>query len=203
MNVLIACECSGIVKTAFRNLGHEANSCDLKPSEIPNDRYHFQCDLRALIKVYPHIDLLIAHPDCTLLAVSGARWWPDHRIEQLQAIEFVKWIAALPIDRIAIENPIGILSTLWRPADQIIQPHSFGEDASKATCLWLKGLPLLIPTLHVPPTHFRYDKYGNGRWVYANQTGSGQNILSPNPNRKADRARTYQGIADAMAKQWS
>jgi site-specific DNA-cytosine methylase len=182
MNVLVACECSGRVKTAFRNRGHNAWSLDLKPSEIPNDKYHYQGNMYDY--EYDEFDLLIAHPDCTYLCVSGARWWKDRKKEQLEAIEFVQWISNLPVKKIAIENPIGILSTTWRKPDQIVQPYMFGHPTTKATCLWLKNLPKLIPTSLVMP--LQHDV-----WMEA-----------PSPDRKTNRARTYQGIANAMANQW-
>jgi site-specific DNA-cytosine methylase len=181
MNIIVACECSDIVADAFKKLGHNAHSCDLKPSEH-NRPDHYQCDMRLLD--YSGIDLLIAHPDCTHLAVSGARWWKDRAKEQWEAIEFVRWIANLPVPRIAIENPIGILSTVWRKPDQIIQPWMFGHGEVKATCLWLKGLLKLVPTNIVD---------GREQKVWR---------MPPSEHRKADRARTYQGIANAMAAQW-
>ncbi len=168
---------------AFRRRGHNAWSCDLKPSEIHNDPYHIQGDMRELD--YTGWDLLIAHPDCTYLAVSGARWWAGREREQAEAIAFVKWIFGLPVPHIAIENPIGKLSTAWRKPDQIIQPWQFGHPTTKATCLWLKGLPLLVPTCLVMP--LAHDCHRE----------------PPSPERKANRARTYQGIADAFAAQWS
>ncbi len=195
MNVLVACECSGRVKTAFRKLGHNAWSCDLKPSEIVLDPYHFKCDVKRVFQDNRHTytlyggtpakwDLLIAHPDCTYLAVSGARWWKDRIKEQMEAIDFVKWIWNLPVHHIAIENPIGKLSTAWLKPDQIIQPWQFGHGEVKATCLWLKGLPILKPTNIV-----------DGRYARVH-------LEPPSPDRKANRARTYQGIAEAMAEQW-
>lgn len=183
MNVLVACECSGIVKSAFRRRGHNAWSCDLKPSEIKNDPYHLNCDVRLL--AHAGYDLIIAHPDCTYLASSGARWWKGREKEQLEAIDFVKWIYNLPVLHIAIENPIGKLSTAWQKPDQIIQPWQFGQGEVKATCLWLKNLPLLKPTNIV-----------EGRYPRVH-------LEVPSPERKTNRARTYQGIADAMSIQWS
>jgi hypothetical protein len=186
--ILIACECSGRVKTAFRERGYDAYSCDLKPSEIPDDKYHFQHDIKTLSYLYSRLweglDLLIAHPDCTYLAVSGARWWDGRLKEQVNAIEFVLWLANLPVKHIAIENPIGKLSTVWRKPDQIIQPWMFGHGETKATCLWLKGLPLLKPTNIVEGREGKVWK------------------MPPSEHRKTDRARTYQGIANAMANQW-
>jgi hypothetical protein len=228
MRVLIACEFSGIVRESFRARGHEAVSVDLLPSEQPGT--HYQADVLDFIRITPyafdplvHWDMMIAFPPCTHLAVSGARWFKDKVVEQASAIQFVEslWNAGIP--RIAIENPVGILSTrsiLGKPT-QIIQPWQFGHDASKATCLWLKGLPLLTATKEVDPIYgckcghrfaLELGKYGcpncNGdsgmaRYIWGNQTPTGQNKLDPSPTRAADRARTYQGIADAMAEQWT
>ncbi len=136
---------------------------------------------------------MIAHPPCTHLAVSGARWFKDKQVEQTEALAFILCLLDAPIPRIALENPIGIISTRIRKPDQIIQPWQFGEDASKATCLWLKNLPLLMPTDVLPV----------GRMARrANQTASGQNRLAPSPDRWRERSRTYEGIAKAMAAQW-
>ena len=189
MKVLIACEFSGIVRDAFLARGHEAISCDLLPSERPGP--HYQGDVRDLdLSEY---DLMIAHPPCTHLAVSGARWFGEKCKEQLEALEFVYWLLRVPVDRIALENPVSIISSRVRPADQVIQPWEFGHPESKATCFWLKNLPLLMPTnICKKPT--------NGRWE--NQTPSGQNRLGPSPDRWKERGRTYAGIAEAMADQW-
>lgn len=184
VNVLVACECSGRVKTAFRNRGHNAWSCDLKPSEITDDKFHYQGNIMT-IWYKQNWDLLIAHPDCTYLAVSGARWWKYRLTEQQEAIDFVLWLADLPIPRIAIENPIGKLSTVWRKPDQIIQPWWFGDAETKATCLWLKGLQKL------KPTHNKPDVLKHSTWR-----------MPPSDHRKTDRARTFQGIGNAMAEQW-
>lgn len=193
MRVLIACEFSGVVRDAFMARGHDAWSCDLLPTERAGN--HIQGD------VLPHLsdgwDLMIAHPPCTHLAVSGARYFAAKRADgrQQAAIRFVEALWSAGIPRIAIENPVGILSTrpiLGNPK-QIIQPWQYGHPESKATCLWLKNLPPLRPTNILPLPD-------SGRW--SNQTPSGQNKLGPSPTRAADRARTYQGIADAMAEQW-
>jgi len=201
MRVLVACEFSGIVREAFRARGHEAVSVDLLPSEQPGS--HYQVDILEFIRITPYAfdplvtwDLLIAFPPCTHLAVSGARYFAQKRAsgEQDAAINFFLQLARAPIPRIAIENPIGIMSSQFRKPDQIIQPWQFGHDASKATCLWLKGLPLLVPTNILP---------GGRAARRANQTPSGQNKLGPSPLRALERSRTYQGIADAMATQWS
>ena len=185
MKVLIACEFSGIVREAFKARGHDAWSCDLLPTEIPGQ--HQQGDIRELTW-YPYgLDLIIAHPPCTDLAVSGARWFPEKRANgsQQKAIEFFMWFAEeIDCPKICIENPIGIMSTLYRKPDQIIQPWQFGHGETKATCLWLQGLPKLEPTNIV--------------------SGREQRIhnMPPGPDRWKERSRTYQGIADAMADQW-
>lgn len=205
MRVLIACEYSGRVREAFRKLGHDAWSCDLLPAE-DSSPYHYQCDVREIVG--NGWDLLIAHPDCTYLCRSGLHWnkrgaLVDGRPRQElteEALEFVRFLMDAPVSRIAIENPIGCIGTRIRKADQIIQPYDYGEDASKATCLWLKGLPPLQPTRRVQGLTIMH----NGKWVkrWANQTDSGQNRLPPSADRWKDRARTYQGWADAFAAQW-
>lgn len=180
MKVLVACEFSGIVRDAFLARGHHAWSCDLLPTEHPGP--HIQGDVLKALRY--DWDLMIAHPPCTHLASSGARWFKAKAAEQAQAVEFVRLLMAAPARRIAIENPIGILSTRIRKPDQIIQPWQHGHGETKATCLWLKGLPLLAPTRIVdgraPRVH----------WA------------SPSPDRWKERSRTLQGIADAMADQW-
>lgn len=185
MNVLIACEFSGIVRDAFMRKGHSAYSCDLLASEIEGP--HVQADVLDVIynrSTYFKIDLMIAFPPCTHLAVSGARWFKDKQKEQLEAINFVKDLMAADIPKIAIENPIGVLSTKIRKPDQIIQPWQFGHGETKATCLWLKNLPLLVPTNIVEGREGRVWKEG------------------PGPDRWKNRSRTYTGIAEAMAEQW-
>lgn len=186
MKILIACEYSGVVRDAFLVNGHDVLSCDLLPTESRGP--HHQGDVRTLFK--EKWDMMIAFPPCTHLAVSGARWFKDKQKEQKEAIEFFMAMVNAPIERIAIENPIGIMSTKYRKPDQIIQPWQFGEDASKATCLWLKNLPLLIPTNIILKER------------YKNQTPSGQNNLPPSHDRWKKRSKTYLGIADAMADQW-
>ena len=180
MRVLVACEYSGIVRDAFRRAGHDAVSCDLLPSERPGP--HHQGDVRDLLD--DRWDLLIAHPPCTHLAVSGARWFKDKAHEQTAALALVRTLLAAPIPRICVENPVSIISTRIRKPDQIIQPWMFGHGETKATCLWLKRLPLLNPTRVVSERHDRVHR------------------LPPSPNRWKERSRTYQGIADAMAAQW-
>jgi site-specific DNA-cytosine methylase len=197
VRVLVACEFSGIVRDAFNARGHAAESCDLLPTE--REGPHTQGDVLNLLHVLRNapgaFDLMICHPPCTHLAVSGARYFAEKRADgrQQAALDFVRALLAAPIPRICLENPIGIISTSVRRPDQIVQPWQFGHPDSKATCLWLRGLPLLTPTKVLPLP-------ASGRWV--NQTPSGQNRLGPSPHRAADRARTYQGIADAMAIQW-
>ncbi len=189
MKVLVACEFSGIVREAFRRRGHDSWSCDLLPTEIPGQ--HIQDNVLDVLA--EGWDLMIAHPPCTHLAVSGARWWAAKAAEQDEAIKFFMTLANANISKIAIENPISIMSSRWRKPDQIIQPWQFGHDASKATCLWLKNLPPLVPTDVLP---------GGRKARRANQTASGQNNLSPSKDRWKLRSLTYQGIADAMAEQW-
>lgn len=190
--LLVACEYSGRVRDAFAARGWDAWSCDFEPTEVPGQ--HYQGDVLNLLT--ERWDMMIAFPPCTYLCASGMHWTTrglrDPKLTE-SALEFVRLLMEAPIHRIAIENPVGAISTRIRRPDQRIQPWQFGEDASKATCLWLKNLPLLKPTnvLPVPET---------GRW--SNQTASGQNRLSPGPNRWKERSRTYQGIADAMASQW-
>ena len=195
--VLIACEFSGVVREAFRKAGHEAYSCDILPS-LDNSPYHLLGDVIGWID-FQRWDLMIAHPPCTYLSVSGQHWnkrRPERVLETEKALEFVQRLLDAPIPRIALENPIGIISTKIRRPDQIIQPYQFGHDASKATCLWLKALPSLSPTKYVEPRLIG----GKRRW--GNQTDSGQNRLGPSPDRWKLRSITYSGIAEAMATQW-
>lgn len=205
MRILIACEFSGTVRDAFRALGQDAMSCDLLPTEKPGP--HYQGDVRDILN--EQWDLLIAHPPCTYLSSSGLHWnkrgaMVDGRSRSElteEAIAFARtFIEAAHIPQRAIENPIGCLSTRVRKPDQIIQPWQFGEDASKATCLWLHGLPLLTATEYCEPRHVMYNGKLVKRW--ANQTDSGQNRLVPSEDRWAERSKTYQGIANAMAQQW-
>ena len=196
MRVLIACESSGAVRDAFRARGHFAMSCDLLPSEQPGP--HHQGDVRELLG--QEWDLLIAHPPCTYLSVSGMHWTTrglrDPKLTE-DALDFVRLFMDAPIERIAIENPVSVISSRIRKPDQIIQPYQFGHDASKKTCLWLKGLPLLTPTQMVEP------RIVNGKQRWGNQTDSGQNKLPPSKDRWKLRSKTYEGIANAMAAQWS
>jgi hypothetical protein len=195
MRVLVACEYSGAVRDAFIAQGHDALSCDLLPSEAPGP--HYQGDVRDVLGM--GWDLMVAHPPCKYLSVSGMHWTRrglrDPQLTE-DALDFVRLLLAAPIPRIALENPVSVISSRIRKPDQIISPHQFGHDASKKTCLWLKGLPPLRPTQLVPP------RIVNGRQRWGNQTDSGQNRLSPSPDRWKLRSETYSGIAAAMADQW-
>lgn len=181
LRVLVACEYSGRVRDAFIRAGHEAMSCDLLPTE--QDGPHHQGDVLDIIG--DGWDLMIAHPPCTHLAVSGSRWFADKKAEQAEALEFVRMLMEAPIPRIAIENPISVISSRIRKPDQIIQPWQFGHGETKATCLWLKCLPKLTPTNVV-----------EGREAKVHR-------MPPGPDRWKNRSRTYQGVAMAMAQQWS
>lgn len=194
MNVLIACEFSGRVRSAFRAKGHAAWSCDLVDAEDMSI-YHYKGDVLDIL-YNGEWDMMIAFPPCTHLAVSGARYFKSKQTEQGIALDFIGRLLNAPIPKIALENPVGIISTHIRKPDQIIQPYQFGEDAGKRTCLWLKGLPKLVGTVFIEP------KIVNGRGIWANQTPSGQNKLTPSPTRAIDRSRTYNGIALAMAAAW-
>ncbi|MBK4744954.1 DNA cytosine methyltransferase [Acinetobacter baumannii] len=192
MKVLVACEMSGAVRDAFIRLGHDAISCDIQASES-NFGPHYQGDVRDLLD-YP-FDLMIAHPPCTHIAVSGAKHF-EHKIKdgrQHAAVSFFMMLAKSSIPRIAIENPVCIMSSIWRKPDQIIQPWQFGDSFQKTTCLWLKGLPELKPTQIVDKGEFITLSSGKrmAKW-YAHAKG----------NRSVERSRTFQGIADAMAMQW-
>lgn len=190
MNVLVACEFSGVVRRVFEARGHNAWSCDLLPAE-DGSKWHFKCDVAGVLTDY--WDLMIAHPPCTHLAVSGARWFKEKRQDQELALQFVRTLLEAPIPKIALENPVSVISSRIRKPDQIIQPWQFGHPESKTTCLWLKGLPKLVPTNVLTPPPGR-------RWE--NQTPSGQNKLGPSADRWKLRSRTYEGIAKAMAEQW-
>lgn len=189
MRVLVACEFSGVVRRAFRARGHDAWSCDLLPAEDrDNDHYHIQDDVTKWLGGFPRWmppwDLMIAHPPCTHLAVSGARWFKDKAKEQEEALRFVRTLLAAPIDRICVENPVSIISSRIRKPDQTIQPWQFGHPEVKRTCLWLKNLPKLVPTNVVDGREARVHR------------------MPPGPNRWKERSRTYEGIARAMAEQW-
>ena len=187
MRVLVACEFSGVVRQAFRSLGHDAWSCDLLPADDSGP--HIQCDVRDVLM--SGWDMMIAHPPCTHLASSGARHFHRKQREQRQALEFVQELLDAPIQFIALENPVGVISTAIRKPDQIIQPYQFGHAESKKTCMWLKNLPLLKHTDVLP-----------ARRQWENQTPSGQNRLPPSADRWKKRSLTYKGIAAAMASQW-
>jgi hypothetical protein len=195
MKVLVACESSGAVRDAFNALGHVATSCDLLPSET--EGRHIQGD--ALEVINQGWDLIVAHPPCTYLSSSGMHWTTrglrDPKLTE-DALEFVQAIMDADCPRIAVENPVGCISTRIRKATQYINPHEYGHDASKKTGLWLKGLQPLEPTQHVAPRMVE----GKKRW--GNQCDSGQNKLGPSDDRWKERSKTYEGIARAMAEQW-
>lgn len=180
MRVLVACEFSGAVRDAFIARGHDAMSCDLLPTEVPGP--HHQGDVRDILG--EGWDLLVAHPPCTHLAVSGARWFKDKRAEQAEALAFVRLLLDAPIPRVALENPVSIISSRIRKPDQVVQPWMFGHGETKATCLWLKGLPRLLPTNVVDGREARVHR------------------MPPGPDRWKERSRTFQGVAQAMAEQW-
>ena len=181
MRVLIGCEESGTIRDAFRAAGHDAYSCDLQPSRT-NPQWHIQGDLLNVLN--EGWELAIFHPPCTHLAVSGARWFREKQQEQRDALHFVRALMQSPIDHWAIENPVSVISTAIRPPDQVIQPWQYGHGETKATCLWLKNLPLLTPTNTVAGRQPRI------------------HMMPPRPNRARERSKTYQGIAEAMAEQW-
>jgi site-specific DNA-cytosine methylase len=184
MRVLVACEFSGVVREAFNSIsGVYAMSCDLLPPEDGRVDYHYQGDVRDILS--DGWDLMIAHPPCTHLAVSGARWFKYKQREQSQALEFVQTLLNAPIKYIVVENPVSIISSRIRKPDQIIQPWMFGHGEVKATCLWLKNLPKLIPT-----------KVVKGRVARVH-------LEPPSPERWKNRSRTLTGIAQAMADQWT
>lgn len=180
MRVLVACEYSGTVRDAFRAAGHFAMSCDLLESERPGP--HYRGDVRDVIG--HHWDMMIAHPPCTHLAVSGARWFHLKRQEQADALDFVRLLLSANIPRIALENPVSVISSAVRKPDQVIQPWQYGHGETKATCLWLRGLPKLTPTNVVDGREARVHR------------------MPPGPDRWKERSRTFPGIAQAMAAQW-
>ncbi len=180
MKVLIACEFSGIVREAFKAKGHDAWSCDLLPTEI--DGQHIQGDVLGILN--DEWSMIIVHPPCTYLCISGARWFKYKQEEQARAVQFFRCVTKLDCRRIVIENPIGIMSTIYRKPDQIIQPWQFGHGETKATCLWLQGLPKLQPTNIVEGREHRIHR------------------MAPGANRGKERSRFYTGIAKAMSEQW-
>lgn len=180
MKVLVACEYSGRVRDAFNAMGHDAMSCDLLPTDAPGP--HYQGDVRDVL--YDGWDLMVCHPPCTHLAVSGSRWFKEKAKEQEEALAFVRFLLDAPIEKIALENPISVISSRIRKPDQIIQPWMFGHGETKATCLWLKNLPPLKPTQIVEGREARVHK------------------MPPSPDRWKKRSTTYAGIAAAMALQW-
>jgi hypothetical protein len=198
--VLVACEFSGVVRRAFAAAGCNVVSCDLLPADDDSPA-HAQGDVRHVLDGGPW-DLMIAHPPCTYLSLSGLHWnnrIPGRREKTTEALAFVSLLLSAPIPRIALENPVGAISKHIRKSDQIIQPWQFGHDASKQTALWLKNLPPLVHTNVLTPTRFQT----NGRPQWSNQTASGQNKLGPSPDRWKKRSLTYDGIAAAMAAQWA
>ena len=180
MKILIACEYSGTVRNAFKAKGHDVMSCDLLDTDVPGN--HYKGNVFDIVN--DGWDLMIAHPPCTHLAVSGARWFKEKKEEQIEALNFVKMLLDAPIEKIALENPISIISSKIRKPDQIIQPWMFGHGETKATCLWLKNLPKLTPTDIVEGREQRIHK------------------LPPTPDRWKIRSKTFEGIAKAMAEQW-
>lgn len=178
--VLVACEFSGVVRDAFRAAGHDAMSCDIEPSERPGP--HYQGDVRDVLA--DGWDLMVAHPPCRFLAVSGARWFAGRRAEQAAALAFVRELLAAPIPRIALENPVSVISSAVRRPDQTLQPWEHGHGEVKRTCLWLVNLPRLAPSAIVAGREARVHR------------------MAPGPERSRERSRTYQGVAAAMAAQW-
>ena len=193
MRILVACEESQAVTIQLRNLGHEAYSCDIQDCSGGHPEWHLQCDALELLKM--RWDMVIAFPPCTDLAVSGARWFPEKikNGSQQRSIEFFMVFANCGCEKIAIENPIGIMSRVWRKPDQIVQPWMFGHGETKATCLWLKGLPLLIPTNDVSEYMKTLPKNQQNRLYH----------LPPSPDRAKLRSKTFPGLAKAMAEQWA
>ena len=214
--ILIACEESQATTKAFRDLGHEAFSCDLLPSSGGHPEWHFQCDIFEVIN--QGWDLMVAHPPCTFLTGSGVQWlsnpedkslpfeerrphpkYPNRRKDMLDSVEFVKALYNAPIEHIAIENPVGLLSSRWRKPDQIVQPYMFGDEATKTTCLWLKNLPLLRPTNIVGKgerTTFASGK-SHPKW-YADALKNAKT----KEERQTLRSKTFPGMAESFAKQW-
>ena len=214
MRVVIACEFSGVVRRAFHNKGHDVVSCDLEPSD-DNSPYHYQGDIFELLSGFGKVDLMIAHPPCTYLTVTGNKWFyhpddkhlptserrphprfPDRVAQREAGFEFFMKLANLDIPKIAIENPVGIVSTRWRKPDQIIQPYQFGHPQQKKTCLWLKGLPLIVPTNIVEPEPYHISKNGKkcATWYFMPKARG--------EARRKIRNTTFKGIGEAFADQW-
>jgi len=196
--ILVACEYSGTVREAFKAKGHNVRSCDLLPTDIPGN--HIQGDVREHLKTHSY-DMIIWFIPCTHIAVSGARWFKEKRLDgrQQKAIDFFMYAANYPCERMVIENPVGIMSTIWRKPNQIIQPWQFGHKRIKKTCLWLKNLPVLKSTKIVEPEYqiYKSKKNKSGYSKYDKLWGK----LGPNQNRRKIRSKTFQGIATAMAEQ--
>jgi len=208
MRILVACEESQAVTKELRKLGHEAFSCDLLPCSGGHAEWHIQGD--CLIEAYSgKYDMMICFPTCTYLTVSGLHWnkkQPERAAKTEDALNFVKKLMDAPIEFIALENPVGCISSRIRKPNQTINPYQFGDDASKRTCLWLKGLPNLVPTTYVEP------RIVDGKKRWGNQMDNGQNICYDetgkivgwnDPRIKGLRSKTYKGIAKAMAEQWT
>lgn len=202
MKVLVACEYSGRVRDAFAVLGHDAMSCDLLPTEAPGK--HYQGDVRDVL--YEEWDLIVAHPPCTYLSIAGNRWFNEDRygekarkrkLDRLDAISFFKLFTQVECQKVAIENPVGFMSKAWKKPSQIVHPYQFGDAERKATCLWLKGLPLLKPTEIVEPEIIAY-KNGKG----TDSPWHMKTLSLPAEQRRKERSRTFVGIAKAMAEQW-
>ena len=201
MRVLVACEYTGRVRDAFILAGHDAMSCDILPTDEPGP--HYQGDVRGILN--DGWDMMIAHPPCTYICSSGLHWnkkRPEREEQTIEALDFVTTLWNAPIEKVCIENPVGCLNTRldFMPRPQYIQPYDFGEDASKKTGLWKRGLPNLKPTEHIPGREVKNNGRTYMRW--GNQTDSGQNKLGPSKTRGQDRSKTYFGIAMAMADQW-
>ena len=192
MKILVACEESQAVTKEFRKLGHEAYSCDVIECSGGHPEWHLQQDVTELLE--KEWDMIIAFPPCTHLAVSGAAWFEEKRKDgrQQEGIDFFMKFANANCERMAIENPVGIMSTQWRKPDQIVQPYEFGHMEQKKTCLWLKGLPKLVGTDNVKDEMMKLSKKERERIHY----------LSPGPERAKLRSKTFPGIAKAMAEQW-
>jgi len=211
MKILVACEESQSITKELRELGHKAFSCDLLPSSGGHPEWHYQEDVFGVIE-REHWDMMIAHPPCTYLAVSGARWMynkdgslnKERLKNQNEALEFVQKLMDAPINKIAIENPISVISSKIRKPDQIVQPWMFGDEAQKSTCLWLKNLPLLKPTKIVSKGEFikftskKGVKKRQPKWYY-----DALRIAKTPAERRTLRSKTFKGIAEAIANQWT